>query len=39
MDLWNNIKQNNIHIIGVTERKEREMSRKIIWRNSRWKFP
>lgn len=30
LDLYDNFKQNNIHIIGVPEREERERGRKHI---------
>ena len=39
-DLWDNIKCNNVCIIGVLEEKEeREIMRKIIWRNKAENFP
>ena len=39
-DLWDNIEQNNIHIIGSTEgEEERERTRKFVWRNNDWKPP
>ena len=47
-DLWNNIKHNNMNIIGVLEVGEREKgSKKIseekkkenIWGNNIWKLP
>ena len=31
-DLWDNIKHNNIHIIGVPEREERKDPRKYLKR-------
>ena len=38
MSLWDNIKCNNIHIIGVPEGEE-EQSWKPIWRNNDGKLP
>ena len=37
-DLWDNIKQANLHIIGIPEREEREQDWNCIWRNYGWKL-
>lgn len=39
-DLWDNIKQDNICMIGgPEEEEERERDRKITWKKRGWKFP
>ena len=38
-DVWDNIKHNNIRIIGVPEGGERERTWENIWRIYSWKLP